>query len=78
MSVEQDLIDAYIRAHGVTRCPAACATETTAGLSSADRRAHQQRDDDAAGQAWHANQRSGWARYWAVKRARRANPSGKP
>lgn len=67
---DQDLIAAYIRDFGVTLCPAACAAETTVTLSAADRQAHCLRGD-AVGDAWRAKPRSGWARYWALKRARR-------
>jgi hypothetical protein len=32
-------VDAYIRDQGVTRCPTACVTHTTASLTAADRAA---------------------------------------
>lgn len=35
----QAAVDAYIRDQGVTRCPTACVTHTTASLSAADRAA---------------------------------------
>lgn len=36
-SEHQAEVDAYIRNQGVTRCPTACVTYTTASLSAADR-----------------------------------------
>jgi hypothetical protein len=35
-------VDAYIRDQGVTRCPTACVTHTTASLTAADRAALEQ------------------------------------
>ena len=74
ISTDQEAVAAFIAKHGVTRCPAAVAAPTTANISIADATAHAARGIDPVGDLYRAGngKRSGWARYWEIKRAQRA------
>ena len=69
---DQELIDRFIRERGVTRCPIAFTAATTATPSLPDVEQHQARGIDPVGDAYRKKPKSGWARYWAKKRAEAA------
>jgi hypothetical protein len=67
-------VAAYIAKHGVTKCPAAAVTETTAVISPEDRAAHAALGYDHLGEAWRRMTPADRFRrqvnhYWAKRRA---------